>query len=379
MTTLLFRATTLLLFTLSLHAADNATCKQCHPLIYKEYQNAMHSHASIFKDPVHKAVWDRHPAKAKGNYKCAKCHTPSDHQLLAENGLPKPNHAQMNEPISCQSCHTIERIEEHAQANRNIYSDKKKYFFSANKAKKGKRVIFKEEKHLFGLLTKTTGSPYHDIDYSNENFYNGNMCLGCHDHKENGKGFAVCDMQIKQGDSKETCISCHMPQTKGTLANQKQSATHAFHGANIHHKPADLSRYVILSVTPASKGFDVTVTNKATHTLFPQPLRLAQLRVSVEHNGETISLETVNFKRVIGTNGKPSMPWLATEVIEDTTIKAHEKRVVHFAHDLQRGDTVTAQFGYYIANPKAAKRLGISDPEATRFMILKESRFPIGE
>ncbi len=359
--------------------ASSNTCKKCHPIIYSEYQSSMHSHASIFKDPLHKAVWERHPAKKKKRYVCAQCHTPSDTSIIRKNTLPTPNTPQLKDPISCQTCHTIQSIEKHPKANKNIYIKKKRYFYSADPKRKGKIMTYKEEKKWFGLVTKGSGSPYHTIDYTNPLYYNGKMCMGCHSHKQNNKGFTVCDLEVKQGDSNETCISCHMPQKKGTLANQKQSATHAFHGASIHHKPVDLSRYVILSVTPAAEGFDVIITNKAIHTLFSQPLRLAQLRVLVEHNRETTTLETVNFKRVIGTDGKPSMPWLATEVIEDTTIKAHEKRVVHFAHHLQEGDVVTVQFGYYIADPKAAKRLDITDPEATRFIILKKSRFPIGE
>jgi len=366
----------LTLFT-SLYALENTTCKQCHPIIYQEYRNSVHANASIFKDPVHKAVWDKHPAKAKGNYKCAQCHTPADHQLLSTKGLPQPNHAQMNEPVSCQSCHTIQDVQKHAKANKNIYTPKKKYFFSADKAKKGQKVIFKEEKSFFGLITKTSGSPYHDIDYSNENYYNGNMCMGCHDHKQNGKGFAICDMEVKQGDSKETCISCHMPNVKGSIANQKQSLSHAFHGATIHRKPVDLSRYVKLSLTKGDKGFNITIKNEATHTLFPQPLRLSQLRVSIERNGKETVLLPVNFKRVIGTESKPSMPWKATEIISDNTIKALESRRIDFTQSLQKGDIVVARFGYYIVNPKAAQKLGIGDSEATGFITLTEMRFSI--
>jgi len=358
-------------------APENTTCKKCHPVIYQEYQNSMHAKASIFKDPVHKAVWDRHPAKQKNNYKCAKCHTPSDHTLLAGEHTLQDNPVQQNEPISCQACHAIENIEKHTKANKNVYTTKEKYFFSADKTKKGQKVIFKEEKSLFGLVTKTTGSPYHDIDYSNENFYNGKMCLGCHDHKQNGKGFAVCDMQIKQGDSKESCISCHMPKVAGSLANQKQSAQHAFHGVNIHQKPVDLSRYIKLSLEQTKHGFAIRIQNEATHTLFPQPLRLSQLRVAVERKETSLMLDPVNFKRIIGTQGKPAMPWLATEVISDNTIKALETRKIDFNTPLQKGDTVVVTFGYYIADPKAAQKLGITDSDATAFITLKKQRFTI--
>ena len=357
-------------------ALENTTCKSCHPVIFAEYQNSIHSKASIYKDVVHKAVWDKHPAKAKGSYKCAKCHTPSDHDVMSGKSKLTDNEIQRTEPISCQQCHKIESVEKHTKVNKNILTSKKKYFFSADKEKKGTKVVFKEESSFFGMVTKKSGSPYHDIDYSNEGYYNGDSCMGCHSHKQNSKNFAVCDLEVKQGDSKESCVSCHLPQVKGSLANQKESATHAFHGQSIHNStPALLSKYIKLSLDKNANGFNVSIKNEATHTLFPQPLRLNQLGVSIERDGKTVDLKTESFARVIGTDGKPSMPWLADAIISDTSIKAHETRVVKYGDTLQKGDTVVVKFGYYVVNPKAAKKLEITDKRVTKFIVLTKKRF----
>ena len=367
----------LLLFsTTQIHATlENITCKKCHPVIYGEYQNSMHAKASIFNDPIHKAVWDKHPAKTKNNYKCAKCHTPSDHQLIENNSPLTDNTIQQTEPISCQVCHTIKSIEKHTKANKNHFTNKKKYFFSTNKEKRGSKVIFKDESHFFGMYKIKTGSPYHDIDYGNALFYSGDVCMGCHSHKQNAQGFSVCDMEIKKGDSKETCISCHMPQVKGSLANQKQSTTHAYHGHNIHKTtPTTLKKYIKLSVDYNTTGFTVNIKNEAIHTLFPQPLRLNQLRVSIERKGKTISLETKSFVKIIGKDGKPSMPWLANEILKNTLIKALETRKVNYHTTLQKADIVILEFGYHVVNPKSAKKLGITDRDATKFIVLTKKR-----
>jgi len=371
----------LLLITLSTQSyatLENTTCKKCHPIIYSEYLNSMHAKASVFKDPVHKAVWDKHPAKAKGNYKCAKCHTPSDHQLMAGESTLVENEVQQTEPISCQQCHKIESIEKHTKANKNILSTKEKIFYSADKKLKGQKIVFKEESHLLGLFKTKIGSPYHDIDYGNENFYNGDMCMGCHSHKQNSQGFAVCDMEVKQGDSKETCISCHMPQVKGSLANQKESATHAFHGHSIHAvTPTTLSKYIKLTVDTNGDGFIVNIKNEATHTLFSQPLRLNQLKVSIEREGKVTPLKTESFVKVIGKDGKPAMPWLANEVLKDTLIKALETRKVSYDTVLKKDDVVLLEFGYYLVNPKVAKKLGITEESATKFIVLTKERVKI--
>jgi DNA-directed RNA polymerase subunit RPC12/RpoP len=374
-------STLLLLFAVTSHSyasLENVTCKKCHPVIFSEYQNSIHSKASIFKDAIHKAVWDKHPAKAKNNYKCAKCHTPSDHDLVSGKSKLAQNEIQQNEPISCQACHTIENIQTHAKANQNRFTDKKKYFFSADKAKKGSKVVFKEESHFFGMFKTKVGSPYHDIDYSNEAYYNGDACMGCHSHKQNGKGFVICDLEVAQGASKETCISCHMPKVQGSIANQVHTGTHAFHGASIHNSDTKLlSKYIKLSVEKNAQGFTVAIKNEATHTLFPQPLRLNQLRVRIERAGKSIPLKTESFARIIGSNGKPAMPWLADSVLKDTTIKALETRKVAYDTPLQKGDAVILEFGYYLVNPKAAEKLDIDDKEATSFIVLTKKRVTI--
>ena len=48
--------------------ANVASCKKCHPIIADEFESSMHKKSSIYDDKVHKAIWDKHPAKAKGDY-----------------------------------------------------------------------------------------------------------------------------------------------------------------------------------------------------------------------------------------------------------------------------------------------------------------------
>jgi len=357
---------------------ENTTCKVCHPIIFAEYQHSMHAQASVWNDPVHKAIWDRHPNKKEGKYTCAKCHTPSDHTLKDGKGLPTENAVEKSEPISCQGCHRIESIEKHAHANRNVINPKPKYFYSADAKRKGSKVIFHETSSFFGLVKSTTGSPYHDIDYGNDLFYSGKMCLGCHDHKQNGKEFALCDLGVKQGESNATCISCHMPQKPGTFVNLKHTATHAYHGMTIHGgTPTELSRYIKLSLSSKSDGFTIALKNEATHTLFAQPLRVAQLRVSIHRDGKTIALPPRTYVRVIGTQGKPSMPWLADTVLKDTSIKALETREERYDKVLKSGDKVEVVLGYYLANPKAAKKLGLEGDASTEFTVLTQKMVEI--
>jgi len=355
--------------TIQLLANDMSTCKSCHPIIYNEFQKSFHKKSSIKEDAVHKAIWDKHPAKAKGDYKCAKCHTPN---------VSKEN--QKHQGITCVSCHTITEIKEHPKANKNIYETKDKTLYSAEKGMEDKKVVYEEKSSWLGLIKETSGSPYHDIDYRNKNFYTGKVCMGCHSHKKNGKGFEVCKTNPKGAeDEKTNCISCHMPKVKGSATTIRESKTHAFHGfAGARNAPELLAKYVDISYKKSDSRFTITVENKAPHKLLTHPLRVVQLKTALKHNGKLEPLKTENFLKVIGTEGKPSMPWLATQIVKDNMIKANEKRIISFERKLESGDEIEVTLGYYIVNPKAVKKLGLEeDKEATKFIILKHEYFKI--
>ena len=356
------------LLTIQLTANDLNTCKGCHPTIYNEFQSSYHKKSTVKEDEIHKAVWDKHPLKAKGDYKCAECHAPEEKQEDSHKG------------ITCISCHTITSVEEHTKANKNIYETEPKTLYSAEKGMEDKKVKYTEKSSWFGLIKKTTGSPYHDIDYRNRGYYTGKMCMGCHSHKQNGKEFNVCTTDFKGEENKESnCITCHMPQIKGSSTTIKQSKTHAFHGfAGVRNAPKLLSKYVDISYQKSDNGFDVTIENKAPHNLLTHPLRVVQLRSILKRDGKQENLKTHTFVKIIGTEGKPSMPWLATEVIKDNMIKGNEKRVIKFEKAIKSGDELELTVGYFIINPKAVKNLGLEDEEElSKFKILKSTYFKI--
>jgi len=81
-------------------------------------------------------------------------------------------------------------------------------------------------------------------------------------------------------------------------------------------------------------------------SLLLHPLRVAVLKVSVTREGEITRLEDEKFVRVIGHDGKPSMPWKASATLEDTMIQANEKRVVKYDFKILKGDKVEAILGW---------------------------------
>ena len=354
--------------TIQLSATDNNTCKSCHLTIYNEFQQSIHKKSTITEDKVHNAIWQKHPAKAKGNYKCAKCHAPEEKHADAHNG------------VTCISCHAITSVEEHTKANKNIYEKKDKTLYSAQKGMEDKKVVYQEKSSWFGLVKETIGSPYHDIDYRNKNFYTGEVCMGCHSHKQNEHGFDVCRTDMAGATSKESnCISCHMPKVNGSATSIRVSKQHAFHGfSGVRNAPEKLAKYVLLSYEKSKNDFTITIENQAPHNLLTHPLRVVQLKTTLTREGKREVLKTHTFVKVIGTDNKPSMPWLATEVVKDNMIQPKEKRAVKFEKALKSGDEIETTLGYYIVNPKSASKLGLENEKAlTKFTPLKSAYFTV--
>ena len=343
----------------------NSECKKCHETIYKEFMSAQHANSTIFKDKIHAAVWAKHPKNKKmKKYGCAKCHTPAANDIdkLSKKGaayLPDKNNPTQNDGISCAYCHRIESIKHGKMLNTNIIS--------------------KEPKKYFGNLQDHIKSPFHKIDTSNKNFKNGNVCIGCHSHKKNKFNLNVCSTNIKNELDKANCVSCHMPKVKGSVSNLRETKTHAFHGfPGLHIHSNMLSKYVDIELLREIDDFWISINNKSSHALTLHPLRVMKLEVSVKRGGKVIKLPSKIFLRALGRDGKPTPPWLATEIIKNTSIKANEKRSIKYNFHLQKGDEVKAVLGYYLVNPKLIKKLGLeNDEKAKKFHILKEESFKI--
>jgi hypothetical protein len=344
--------------------APSSDCKACHIKIYEEFSTSMHAHAMPQQDPIHKAVWDKHPQNVKQQrYGCAKCHTPAANNLDAmltqgKKGLPDIDNPTHKESVSCAYCHRIEDIELHKQSNTNIIS--------------------KDEKKYFGTLKEHIDSPYHAIQTeNNEHMQNGNVCIGCHSHKMNSHGLNVCSTNIDNTMDGANCVSCHMPKVEGSVSTFKETKVHTFHGfAGSHFNTEMLSRYVNISLTKQTNDFVISVQNHSSHALLLHPLRVGVLKVSVTHQGKTIQMPNEIFVRIIGHDGKPAMPWVASTTLKDTMIQANEKRDVTYHITLQKGDRVDISLGWFLVNPKAVEKLGLqNEAVAKKFIEFKKESF----
>jgi hypothetical protein len=287
------------------------------------------------------------------------------------------NSKEAKEGISCIYCHSIKQMQKSSPSHKNLMVDNisknRPVLFATDKQKKGTTLTFKQETHFFGMFKSITGSPYHDIDYSNQNFYTGNICMGCHTYKQNKHKFNICKIpQTGAENEKQNCNTCHMPQVQGSATTIKITKTHTFHGfSGVRFNSKMLAKYIDIKLVKKSNGFDIQVTNQAPHNLFLHPLRVGMLKVKVDNK----ELKSTTFVRIIGHNNKPAMPWNATKVIKDTMIKAKETRTIHYDVKVTDKSNISVVFGYFLVNPKVSKKLKIDDKEITEFKVLKSVNF----
>ncbi len=364
----------------------NNTCKGCHPTIYNEFYNSAHRKSSIFTDEIHKAIWDKHPNKAKNKYTCNECHTPTDKRITdalnnEKEAVPVQNNIQTKEAISCVYCHSIKDVEKHSSAHdKNVLNKEPKMIFAADKNNRNGKILFGEKTSFFGLLKKTSGSPFHNIDYSNKGFYDGKICMGCHARFENSHGQNLCTVEeMGAQNEEENCITCHMPQVKGSATTIKITKEHTFHGfAGTRNKPEMLAKYLTLDFEKTNDGFNIKIKNLATHNLLLHPLRLGKLNIRINNGTKTIKLKSIPFFRILGDKDKTTMPWLATRVFKDNMLKANEARTIKYNTKINSGDIVEVEFGYYLVNPKMLKKLNLqNNKEATKFNLLKTKFFTV--
>ena len=347
-----------------LSANSSKLCKTCHPTIYAEYQNSMHFKSTIDKDRVHKALWSRHPLSKTNDYKCASCHDPK-----VENKL--------DSGVDCVSCHTIKNIKEHVVANINVYDNRAKTFYSKDIKNQDKILKYHKTSSFFGMFSSTVGSPYHDIDYTNKLYYNGKMCMGCHSHLKNQNNISLCSISDKGASSNEqNCITCLMPKVQGSATTIKLTKTHAYHGfLGAYNKPEMLAKYIDLSIKKSANGFKIIIENKTPHPLFTQPLRVVRLNIKITQNGKTALTKSVDFVKVLGKDGKPSLPAFANSTLKDTMLKANEKREINIEFNNTKDAKVLAVLGFFKVNPKSAKMLDLKGADLVDFVELKRANF----
>ena len=350
----------------SVNFETNESCKECHPIIYNEFTESMHYKATIFRDKIHKSVWELHPNfKNKTQYKCAQCHIPSADTIedfMNEGGqaMPDKNNASQNEAVSCAACHKIKSIEKHRKANRNIYDKTKDVYYGI-----GEQL-----------------SIAHGTNNKNKMYRTGELCMGCHSHRENIKEYVVCITASKTKEkSYNTCVSCHMPQVAGPSSTNTIHNKHFFHGfagANNHQEL--LAKQVEFSIKKITNSqIELHIKNKAPHDLFLHPLRQSFIKTAIIREENPIhTFESIQMERILEDENGVAGCTNATKETKNTLIKGDQTTILKFDFPFKENDQLEVEFGYQLVKKSFIKKLGLeNDAEITSYKILKKRTITI--
>ncbi|WPD20809.1 MAG: multiheme c-type cytochrome [Candidatus Electrothrix scaldis] len=339
--------------------AKSEECASCHPTIYKEWQESFHSKSSALTDlahgAVHKAFLKAMEQKGKkGNYHCANCHAPmADNIKELMNGTANLDEKNWThtEGTGCVFCHRVESIVEQERFN-HYTLNKDGTFHTSKPAKEGLP-------HAMG---------------QSELFAEGQMCMGCHSHKTNGKGVPICEMEDEvQGN----CLECHMPVVEGRATVGSDGSTHRSHKMPGGHDIEMLKKAATLEAEITSEGdarsLVVTVTNIIKHT-FPSsnPMRIAFVKaIAKDKDGNTVwenfkesPLEDKQalFFKVFKAGEKKGVPsWAADGIAFDTRLPAGETRKITYPLENPAITQVDVMLIYRLFPPKAIKAFAIPE------------------
>lgn len=342
---------------------SSESCNECHENIYREHTTSMHHKSSIFKDEVHAKVKN---AVNSDKYKCAICHMPATKNLrgvMSGEKQPDPNSYRQTDGVSCFFCHQISKIYD---------SKAHKINFSNYRGE--------EKPTVFGALEKPYESNEHYSE-SNDIYKNSEVCMGCHSHKQNAKGFEVCNTK-NQYDKTSDCIGCHMPSTPGTIEKKDKGirdyyASHKFLGV---HSQEMVKKAVKLELVYEDGLLELTINNKMGHSIITHPMRLKFVKTAITRGSKIIwsnfkesPLEDKEASFVIvfkDADGNAAMPHKAIDYKLNRNLKASSSKVIKYSvPKLQKGDEVKSTWVSYIVSPKIAKKLDIKTKDIVKAYI----------
>lgn len=376
-----------------IHHVPSKVCKECHTDIYKQWSGSMHAQSSALKDPIHGAFYRQvagdpttEGVKNAGTYPvCLQCHAPN----AAKDGKTKlDENVAYSEGVNCVACHTLEkylgihREDGKMQLGVQSYSASEQlqganaFFHEQGVAADRLRAGFEESGDLNPHLGRSNlGKPYMseedvkelDLPMARNSMLKGSQaCLGCHDKRNNPNRVALCQTgdEYKEGKSRETCQSCHMPVVNGVMS-------HAMGGG---HDTAMLKRAVVLDLELDRKGGElmvaVSLENHQPHNV-PTGAPFRNLVVKLTAHSKQGDVLWQNYKKhpmkedrkaylaygMVDDHGKPAPPPKATQAGQDSRLKPFEKRVLNYTIAAAEVDTVRAEVFYNLLWAGLVKKL----------------------
>lgn len=361
-----------------LHHVPSDVCGSCHMEIYKQWSGSMHSNSTALRDPIHGAFYqmlmgspvEEDVKSKKGSYPfCLQCHAPN----AARDGKTKldamPAYA---EGVNCVACHTMKKAKgpkANSQLGAKAYEFSDMALQGPNGGYAGMNPVVSP-----GHDGSLASNPFQH-EAQSELFRSSDLCLGCHETRNNGKGLPLCSTgpELVASGNTVTCQSCHMPMMNGF-------SNHTMSGG---HDPNMVRRGMtfVLNAAKTETGGEATVRikNLLAHNLpTGAPFRNLVVKVTaLNAQGQPV---WTNFKQnafkedgksvmmlyLAGDDGKPAPPPKATKIAKDTRLKPNESREIVYHIPVPGVAKVRAELYYDLLTPPFKKKFAKKIPASLR-------------
>lgn len=355
------------------HHVVSEVCKACHEDIYNQWAGSMHAQSTALKDPIHGAVYrsvmgdplQEGLKSKKGTYPiCLKCHAPA---AAIDKKTKLDAAAAYNEGVNCVTCHLIKGYRGIRNAKGKLALGIDAYQLSQTHLQASSGKIYTQlatdpDKARPGL---PVFHPF-PMESNARMLKSNNLCLGCHNQRNNGHGVPVCitGPEYRDSGSFTTCQSCHMPVVNGVTS-------HAMMGG---HHPEMVKKGLLMSIDAATNGDNIeatiTVKNELPHA-WPTGAPFRNMIITLtayDEAGEQVWRSTqshpmkddpkaVFMYQLGGPDGKPSPPPKATQVLKDTRLMPLETRTLSYSIPAGKAKVLRAEALYNLLPPGMIKKL----------------------
>jgi hypothetical protein len=360
-----------------LHHVPSSTCGSCHNKIFKQWSGSMHANSTALKDPIHGSFYkmlmgsptQEGVKSKKGKFPvCLQCHAPNAARDKKTKLDAMPAYS---EGINCVACHTMKKAKG-PKANSQLGAKAYEFSKSALQGPNGSFSGSKPVKAPGGSGSMVNPFPH---EARSNLFRSSDLCLGCHETRNNGKGVPVCATgpEVVKSGNTVTCQSCHMPVVNGVV-------DHSMAGG---HHPAMVKRGVIFAIQAKSNKSGVKATLNIKNTLAHNlptgaPFRNMFIKVTAFNaQGQPVwsnykkspfkeDKKSIFMLHLIGKNGKPAPPPKATGIAKDSRLKPGESRNIVYNIPVKGAVKVRAELYYDLLLPPFKKKFAKTIPAALR-------------
>ena len=363
-------------------------CKKCHEEIYNQWKSSMHAKSTALKDPIHEAMYQMEvgsPTEEGVKHKksqtypvCLQCHAPV---AAMEKKTKLDEKEAYSNGVGCVVCHSFAHFKGIKKPDGKYQLGQLAYQVDTEQLYGPSGISYTKKRVPKGSTWPIPVNHPQPIKGSKASLFKSNdLCMGCHDQRNNPKEVPLCmtGPEYEKGKAFINCQACHMAPTEVVNKDGEKVKVFDHTMAGGHHDKM-ITQGVALSMDVKREGdnfkVDITLRNRLPHA-YPTgaPFRNAIVRVAAYDKDGKLLWQ--NYEKhpskddpkaflllALGKDGKPVMPPEATEILNDSRLQPDETRALEYSFTAAGVGIVRTELLYHLLTPPVLEMFGDKLPE----------------